>query len=125
MIFLRTAALCVSILAFLVRQPAEGDTYDCGPFCPHMNETPFTSCITLCPEGERIFDPFLRREGRFRNGTPCWIDGNRNGEIGMCCGGDCYPNKTCKSKMWKCALEDAIWIAVSHRTSTMNISVLN
>uniref|UniRef100_A0A0C9SEW5 Putative secreted protein n=1 Tax=Amblyomma americanum TaxID=6943 RepID=A0A0C9SEW5_AMBAM len=123
MIFLRTAALCVSILALLVRQLAGGDTYECGPFCPPMNETPLTSCVTVCPGEERMIDPFSHKEGRFRNGTPCWVERERLGEIGMCCGGECYLNPPCKSKMWKCALADAIRIAASQKTSTMNIFV--
>uniref|UniRef100_A0A0C9R596 Putative evasin n=1 Tax=Amblyomma americanum TaxID=6943 RepID=A0A0C9R596_AMBAM len=128
MIFLRTAALCVSILAVLLQQ-SRSTEYVCGPFCPPENVT-LKSCVTLCTDLKEGFDIFSDpRQGLFRNGTPCWISGDEGGTRGQCCGDECEQKEACKSTMHKCwldekvrreaaAQEDDFWKRVAHRNIT-------
>ncbi|KAH6942862.1 hypothetical protein HPB50_011349 [Hyalomma asiaticum] len=66
---------------------------------PYMNES-YTSCVTLCDTGENEpLDPFNTKEGRFRNGTTCWLSGEESGLKGMCCGGECVANGSSRTAM--------------------------
>ncbi|XP_049523649.1 uncharacterized protein LOC125945598 [Dermacentor silvarum] len=104
---LKIAAVSAVTLGVLVQSMSSD--YECGPYCPPENQT-MNICVTTCPlkEGE-IFDRFNAKMGRFRDGTPCWVEGEGPGLEGVCCDGECNQNKTaCKSKMAKCRLLDAV-----------------
>uniref|UniRef100_A0A023G0Z5 Putative secreted protein n=1 Tax=Amblyomma triste TaxID=251400 RepID=A0A023G0Z5_AMBTT len=104
---LQVAVFCGVALVVLVHM-SRSTEYKCGPFCPFEGDT-LTSCVTLCdelkPDLDLIFDP---PQGLFRNGTPCWLSGERGGPVGQCCGDECKANGSCKSTMHKCKLQEEI-----------------
>ncbi|KAL3206655.1 hypothetical protein MRX96_052810 [Rhipicephalus microplus] len=98
----------VSFAFIVVVGQSEKEKFTCGPYCPEQGQT-YASCVTVCEnDGNPISDPFGVKTGRFRNGTLCWLDQNVSGRRGVCCGGECVENSTCKSMMHKCALRDEI-----------------
>uniref|UniRef100_A0A6G5A1K2 Putative evasin n=1 Tax=Rhipicephalus microplus TaxID=6941 RepID=A0A6G5A1K2_RHIMP len=116
---LNIAVVAVVPLVFIVvLSHPESQKFECGPYCPEQGVT-YNSCWTVCESSvNEGLDPFNTKNGRFRNGTPCWLEDSGH-KKGVCCGGECVKNgtdNTCKSKMPKCRLDESVRKKVEEET---------
>nr|XP_037286626.1 uncharacterized protein LOC119179612 isoform X2 [Rhipicephalus microplus] len=87
---LNIAVVAVVPLVFIVvLSHPESQKFECGPYCPEQGVT-YNSCWTVCESSvNEGLDPFNTKNGRFRNGTPCWLSRSRTAkarDMGCCVG---------------------------------------